>query len=74
MRLLLDTHIMLALIEHRMARLSADIEALLRDPDNEHRLSTASLWKIAIKSRLGKLPQIEPKCFASDSPAEPAAL
>jgi len=28
---------------------------LLRDPDNEHHLSVASLWEIAIKSRLGKL-------------------
>ncbi|MGD0317197.1 MAG: type II toxin-antitoxin system VapC family toxin [Xanthobacteraceae bacterium] len=55
MRLLLDTHILLALIEHRMGVLPTDVQALLRDPDNEHHLSAASLWEIAIKSRLGKL-------------------
>jgi PIN domain nuclease of toxin-antitoxin system len=55
MRLLLDTHILLALLEHRMAGLPAGVQALLRDPDNEHHLSAASLWEIAIKARLGKL-------------------
>lgn len=28
---------------------------MLDDPDNEHHLSAASLWEIAIKSRVGKL-------------------
>jgi PIN domain nuclease of toxin-antitoxin system len=55
MRLLLDTHILLALIERRMAGLPTGVQALLRHPDNEHHLSAASLWEIAIKSRLGKL-------------------
>ena len=55
MRLLLDTHVLLALIERRMANLPTGVQALLRDPDNEHHLSAASLWEIAIKSRLGKL-------------------
>ncbi|MGA8102374.1 MAG: hypothetical protein WB869_09480, partial [Candidatus Acidiferrales bacterium] len=41
--------------ERRMAGLPTGVQALLRDPDNEHHLSTASLWEIAIKSRLGKL-------------------
>jgi PIN domain nuclease of toxin-antitoxin system len=31
------------------------VQALLRDLDNEHHLSAARLWEIAIKSRLGKL-------------------
>jgi PIN domain nuclease of toxin-antitoxin system len=55
MRLLLDTHVLLALIEGRKAGLPAGVDALLKDPDNEHHLSAASLWEIAIKSRLGKL-------------------
>ena len=55
MRLLLDTHVLLALIEHRMAGLPPSVEALLKDPNNEHHLSAASLWEIAIKWRLGKL-------------------
>lgn len=55
MRLLLDTHVLLALIERGMASLPAGVEALLKDPNNEHHLSAASLWEIAIKWRLGKL-------------------
>ena len=55
MRLLLDTHVLLALIEHRMASLPPSVEALLKDPNNEHHLSAASLWEIAIKWRVGKL-------------------
>jgi PIN domain nuclease of toxin-antitoxin system len=55
MRLLLDTHIFLGLIERRMADLPKGIQALLQNPDNECQLSAASLWEIAIKARLGKL-------------------
>jgi PIN domain nuclease of toxin-antitoxin system len=55
MRLLLDAQILLALIDHRLAGLPGGVQALLRDLDNEHHLSAASLWEIAIKSRLGKL-------------------
>jgi PIN domain nuclease of toxin-antitoxin system len=55
MRLLLDTHIFLALIDHSVANMPAAIAAALRDPAAEHFLSAASLWEIAIKTRLGKL-------------------
>ncbi len=55
MRLLLDTHVLLALIERRSATLPAGIESLLQEPENEHHLSVASLWEIAIKWRQGKL-------------------
>ena len=52
----LDTHILLALIERRTAGLPTGIQTLLRDPDNEHHLSAASLWEIAIQTGvLGKL-------------------
>jgi PIN domain nuclease of toxin-antitoxin system len=55
MRLLLDTHIFLALIARSVANLPTAVGAALSDPDAEHFLSAASLWEIAIKSRLGKL-------------------
>ncbi|HZP08760.1 type II toxin-antitoxin system VapC family toxin [Methyloceanibacter sp.] len=55
MRLLLDTHVLLALIERGTADLPANVAALLQDPENEHHLSAASLWETAIKWRLGKL-------------------
>jgi PIN domain nuclease of toxin-antitoxin system len=50
MRLLLDTHIFLALVEHSVANLPAAVAAALSDPDVEHFLSAASLCEIAIKS------------------------
>jgi PIN domain nuclease of toxin-antitoxin system len=55
MRLLLDTHILLAMLDGRIDGLPSRIWDLLKDPDNEHHLSAASLWEIAIKCRLGKL-------------------
>ena len=55
MRLLLDTHVLLALIERSLDSLPAGVEAVLKDPSNEHHLSVASLWETAIKWRLGKL-------------------
>ena len=55
MKLLLDTHIFLALIGDGAASLPAAVAALLRDGGSEHHLSAASLWEIAIKCRLGKL-------------------
>ena len=55
MRLLLDTHVVLALFERGLRSLPAGVAALLSDPESEHCLSAASLWEIAIKSRLGKL-------------------
>jgi len=55
MRLMLDAHILLAFVERGAAGLPAGVAALLRDERNEHHLSAASLWEIAIKCRLGKL-------------------
>lgn len=55
MRLLLDTHVLLALIGGGGPGLPPGVAALLFDRDNEQHLSAASLWEIAIKHRLGKL-------------------
>jgi PIN domain nuclease of toxin-antitoxin system len=52
-KLLLDTHLLLwAAVEPR--RLSRKARALLLDEANRLAFSAASLWEIAIKSRLGR--------------------
>ncbi|WP_075289699.1 type II toxin-antitoxin system VapC family toxin [Pararhizobium arenae] len=56
MRLLLDTHIFIAMVEERMQHLPARIAVELGSPQNDLYLSVATLWEIAIKWRLGKLP------------------
>jgi len=53
-RLLIDTHILIWVLEGS-TKLSAKAKAMLRDPENEHWVSAASVWEIAIKSSLGKL-------------------
>lgn len=55
MGLLLDTHIFLWYITGN-SRLSATLLPLLRDPGNTLYLSVASVWEVAIKYHLGKLP------------------
>lgn len=56
MRLLLDTNILIALIEQRVRPLGHQFEECLAAPENVLHASVASLWEIAIKFRLGKLP------------------
>lgn len=53
MRLSLDTHVALWAIADS-PRLSALARGLILDPANGIYVSTASVWKIAIKSMLGK--------------------
>lgn len=60
MRLLLDTHIILALIDGREDTLPSRRLSMLREPDSLLLCSVASLWEIAIKHRLGKLPLRRP--------------
>jgi PIN domain nuclease of toxin-antitoxin system len=57
-RLLLDTH---ALIWALLAdgNLSPKAHQAIADPQNAVFVSTASAWEIAIKHRLGKLPEAE---------------
>ena len=55
MRLLLDTHIFLAVIGSEIGKLPAHTQDLLSGQEDEYHLSAASLWEIAIKCRLGKL-------------------
>jgi len=59
MRLLLDTHILLAMMEKRVENFPAGIQNLIFDATSAHHVSVVSLWEIAIKWRLGKI-QITP--------------
>lgn len=55
MRILLDTHVWLWMLESPK-RMRASARRELVDRGNELYLSAASCWEIAIKYRLGKLP------------------
>lgn len=59
MRALLDTHSFLWFITDD-PQLSKGALALLSDPNNDLVVSTASLWEVAIKSKLGKLDLTKP--------------
>ena len=55
MRILLDTHVLLwALAEP--GRIPEEVREQLVSPDNEVLFSAASIWEIAIKAQIGRLP------------------
>jgi PIN domain nuclease of toxin-antitoxin system len=54
--LLLDTHILLSLADGGLEQLPRFIGDAVRDRRNALFASAASLWEMAIKHRLGKLP------------------
>jgi PIN domain nuclease of toxin-antitoxin system len=53
-RLLLDTHIVLAISERQRFAKHIDLSEIV-SPDHQAFVSVATLWEISIKSRLGKL-------------------
>ncbi|MBB4572206.1 type II toxin-antitoxin system VapC family toxin [Rhizobium lentis] len=55
MRLLLDTHIALAILRKDAGQRFPEIASLLGDSKTLGFVSVASLWETAIKARLGKL-------------------
>lgn len=59
MRILLDTHTFLWFVSDD-PRLSPRARELMQDGDHELLLSIASVWEIAIKVSLGKLPMTVP--------------
>ena len=59
MKLLLDTHTFLWLVEGS-PKLSAAAQAALADPANESYLSVASVWELAIKTGNKKLSLTDP--------------
>ena len=65
MRLLLDTHVLIALARSELSQINARMAAAVTSPDNVLFASAASLWEIAIKTRLGK---IDPGLSLDDLP------
>lgn len=57
MRLLIDTHVLIWWFFHP-DRLSARVAEAMSDDGSEIWVSAASFWEIAIKHKLGKLPQV----------------
>ncbi|WP_105370257.1 type II toxin-antitoxin system VapC family toxin [Neorhizobium huautlense] len=55
MRLLLDTHVVLAFLRREFAGKFPQFHRLSTEGMHDGFVSVASLWEIAIKSRLGKL-------------------
>ena len=55
MRLLLDTHVAISVLENRTNTLVPFMQQALAATGNELHVSVATLWEIAIKWRLGKL-------------------
>lgn len=53
MKLLLDTHLLIWAADS-IERLPAGARALMADPENELLFSVASIWEVAIKSRLNR--------------------
>lgn len=54
MKLLLDTHIFLWLIDDNL-RLQSRFREAIQNPDNEKFLSVVSIWECVIKYQIGKL-------------------
>ncbi|CAN5231137.1 type II toxin-antitoxin system VapC family toxin [soil metagenome] len=65
MRLLLDTSVLVAIARDETETLPARIAATIGSELNECYASAASLWEIAIKTRLGKL---DPRLPLADLP------
>ena len=59
MKILLDTCEFLWLVSGD-AKLSANVSAAIRDPNNQVFLSAVSFWEISVKHGLGKLPLPQP--------------
>jgi PIN domain nuclease of toxin-antitoxin system len=53
--LLLDTNVVVALVNQTVAKLPQRLRQAMSDPSAKSHVSVASLWELAIKSRLGKL-------------------
>ncbi|MBY5838140.1 type II toxin-antitoxin system VapC family toxin [Rhizobium leguminosarum] len=55
MRVLLDTHMIIAIVQRKLTDRFPDVQRVLLHAETEGFVSVASLWEIAIKTRLGKL-------------------
>ena len=76
--LLLDTHIFLWWLFDD-SRLPPETRRLIADPDNPVLVSSASVWEIATKYRLGKLPEAaqvakNPAAWIDEAGFQPLAI
>lgn len=55
MRLLLDTHVVIAIVDLQLAKRYPSFDHAINDANNLVFVSVASLWEIAVKTRIGKL-------------------
>ncbi|HLH95588.1 MAG TPA: type II toxin-antitoxin system VapC family toxin [Xanthobacteraceae bacterium] len=55
MRVLLDTNVLIALVDSRLRALGGAVQEVVTDSESVVHASVASLWEIAIKVHLGKL-------------------
>jgi PIN domain nuclease of toxin-antitoxin system len=55
MKLLLDTHVVISILDLALDRRFPKLAPILRDWQTYNHVSVASLWEIALKVRLGKL-------------------
>ena len=60
MRLLLDTHILVAFARIELSAIDGKARAAIAEPRNTSFVSAASLGEIAIKTRIGKLDPMRP--------------
>lgn len=60
MRLLLDSNVVVPIASKEREKLGAQVNLLLNTGANDIFVSAASLWEIAIKTRLGRLPLMAP--------------
>ena len=56
MRLLLDTHVVLGLVDAKEEKPPQWLLTVAAEPQNELFVSVVSIWEVAIKHRIGKLP------------------
>jgi PIN domain nuclease of toxin-antitoxin system len=68
MRILLDTNVLIFLVDRRLSELEEAMREVVTDSESVVHASVASLWEIAIKVRLGKLalgmsPKLLPELF-----------
>ncbi len=59
MNYLLDTHVCIWAIAEQV-KLSSKVKEILQNPENQFWVSKISLFEIAIKLKIGKLPEFKP--------------
>jgi len=66
-RLLLDTNVLIPLLDEQLRTLAAPMQHALRDSGAVLYASVATLWEIAIKTRLGRLTVRVPRALLAEA-------